>query len=327
MIPEHHDRFELIDPSSSGRMLVALHRSRFPDLPMKSLWLVVFVVAAIASLRMPQANSDEPDRVPASASDTMNGKEPGQVRDDNDLKMKLVWCPPGEFKMGSPKSEAGRLGNDDQVEVTLTKGFWLGKYEVTQSEWKQVMETEPWKGERYIKEGADYPATFVSWNDVTDFCHKLTDQERKAGRLSDGWEYTLPTEAQWECACRARTETRFSHGDDESKLGDCAWFSDNTSKPGQYAHSVGEKKPNPWGLCDMHGNVAEWCRDVYTNRLPGGRDPEVKSEQKTRASVRVFRGGCWRTDSAHCRSGSRSAYIPDLRFDTNGFRVALCAVR
>ncbi len=133
------------------------------------------------------------------------------------------------------------------MKVFLKKGYWLGKFEVTQFEWKQVMQTEPWKGQKFTKEGADYPATFVSWDDATDFCSKLTEQERQAGRLSNDWAYMLPTEAQWERACRARTETRFSFGDDQSKLGEYAWYGVNAFDAGeQYAHRVGQKKANPW---------------------------------------------------------------------------------
>ncbi len=156
----------------------------------------------------------------------MKGEKAGQVRDDNGLKMKLVWCPPGKFTMGSPLTESDRRDDEAQVEVTLTKGFWLGRCEVSQSEWKQAMGIEPWVGKgRAIIEGDDFPATFVSWDDATAFCRKLTEQERKAGRLSEDWEFALPTEAQWEWACRAGTDTKFSFGDDESKLGDYAWLS------------------------------------------------------------------------------------------------------
>ena len=294
---------------------------------MKSTWLAVFVVAGIVFLPLTQTNSDERDKAPTPAADAMLGKEPGQVRDDNDLKMKLVWCPPGKFTMGSPKSEKGRVNDEDQVDVTLTTGFWLGKYEVTQDQWKQVVKIEPWKGQKLTEEGADFPATCVSWDDATDFCRKLTELERQAGRLPDEWEYTLPTEAQWEYACRARSVTRFSFGDDDSKLGDYAWFGENAFNAGEkYAHRVGQKKANPWGLHDVHGNVSEWCRDVYAEKLPGGRDPEVKSDEKTKGSFRVYRGGCWLLDAADCRSGDRRRSLPGIR-NYVGFRPALSSVQ
>ncbi len=271
----------------------------------------------------------------------MRGKAPGEVRDDNGLKLKLIWCPPGVLTMEQveeitePASEKdGEPADDDDpndkpalkpqkiitpVKVFLARGYWLGKYEVTQSEWKQVMKTEPWKGQNLTKEGADFPATWISWEDATDFCRKLSDQEREAGRLSNGWEYTLPTEAQWEHGCRARTRSEFSFGDDESKLGDYAWFDVNSKNAGErYAHQVGQKKANPWGLFDMHGNVFEWCRDVYTEKLPGGSDPEVKAG----GSDRVRRGGCWFVVAEHCRSGGlRYWSAPEYRTDFSGFRI------
>jgi len=294
---------------------------------MKSTCFAVCVVAAVAFSWMTHAESDEPINVPTPAAGPMRGKEPGEVRDDNGVKMKLVWCPSGKFTMGSPPSEQCRDSDENQVSVTLTNGFWLGKYEVTQSEWKQVMQTEPWKGQS-TKQGADFPAGPVSWDDAMQFCRKLTEPERGAGRLPAGWEYTLPTEAQWEYACRAGTETRFSFGGDESKLGDYAWFSDNAWNAGeQYAHQVGQKKANPWGLHDMHGNAWEWCRDVYAAKLPGGRDPEVKSDETTKALLRVNRGGGWAVVAASCRSGLRIGSRPDNRSVFYGFRVALSSVR
>jgi len=295
---------------------------------MKSAWPVVLVTAAVALLPMAEAKSDEPGNEPPAA-DPMRGKEAGQVRDDNGMKMKLVWCPPGAFTMGSPKSEKDRNNDEDQVGVTLTRGYWLGQYEVTQSEWKRVMSIEPWKGKTLTKEGDDFPATWVSWRDATDFCRRLTEQERQAGHLPDNWEYALPTEAQWERTCRAGTETKYSFGDDESKLGDYAWFENNAwyAREHHYAHQIGQKKANPWGLCNMHGNVWEWCRDVYAEKLSGGRDPVVKSDEETEASVRVVRGGSWISDAASCRSGYRNWGRPVSRLPTVSFRVALSAVR
>ena len=294
---------------------------------MKSAWLALCLVAVVTVVLLAQARPDEPSIKRAATADPMRGKEPGEVRDDNGLKMKLVWCPPGKFKMGSPKSEKDRSEDEGQVDVTLTQGFWLGKFELTQAEWKQLMGTEPWKGKRYTKEGPDFPATWVDWNDAIGFCRKLTKQERQAGRLPDDWEYMLPTEAQWERGCRAQTETTFSFGDDESKLDDYAWFAANAGAAGEnYAHQVGQKKPNPWGLCDMHGNVWEWCRDIYAE-VPGGRDPEVKPDEKTRGWGRVFRGGSWFYSSYSCRSAHRYGGLPHNRHCNVGFRPALISVR
>jgi len=318
---------------------------------MKSLSLTLCVIATVVLLWTPQAVSDEPNTAQTPAADHMRGKEPGDVRDDNGLKMKLVWCPPGFFKMQNVEvivvPAAGPLdepaSNDDvvvdaepkdkpeprrtekiiPVKVILTKGYWLGRYEVTQSEWNEVMRTKPWEDDKDGKDGDDFPATFVTWERAMDFCRKLTNQERQAGRLSDDWEYTLPTEAQWEWACRARTATKYNFGDDQSILGDYAWFQDNAwDAREKFAHRVGQKKANLWGLYDMHGNAWEWCGDVYQEILEGGRDPEVKSEGR----FRVFRGGGFGAKAEACRSGDRFRILPGHRGRDFGFRVALSSV-
>ena len=164
----------------------------------------------------------------------------------NSIGMKLAVIPPGRFKMGE---------GDNVVDVTLTQPFRLGVHEVTQGQWKAVMGTEWWKGKPETQERANVAATFVNWTDAMDFGRKLTDRERSAGRLRDGWEYRLPTEAEWaEWACRAGTTTRYSFGDDESKLSEHAWYDSNTKDAGEaYAHAVGLKRPNGWGLYDIHG--------------------------------------------------------------------------
>lgn len=268
---------------------------------------------------------------------SMIGTEPGTERDDNGLTMKLVWCPPGTVVMenitieyqnvaGESLPVPGKAPGITRVNAVLTHGYWIGKYEVTQSEWKQVMHSEPWKEQQNASEGPNFPATFISWNDAVDFCTRLTAQEHTSGRLASRWEYSLPTEAQWERACRAGTETRFSFGDDEADLGQYAWFSGNAAKAGEsYAHPIGQKKSNPWGLFDMHGNVYEWCRDTYSADLPGGRDPEVNRNVEPNVTRRVHRGGGWGTPATGCSSAIRYDHSPLARVDSLGFRVALSA--
>jgi formylglycine-generating enzyme required for sulfatase activity len=152
---------------------------------------------------------------------------------------------------------------------------------------------------------------------------------RAAGRLTTGEKYTLPTEAQWEYACRvgSNTSTRFSFGNDDSALSDYAWWGgilgDANVKNEQYAHKVGTRKPNGWGLHDMHGNVWEWCLDVYRDKLPGGTDPVVSSG----GSIRPFRGGGWNGYAARCRSADRRRNAGSHQFNYLGFRAALCAVQ
>ncbi len=273
-------------------------------------------------LRRKDVGSPVKPEFTSGSSATYGGTTTGQVRKNNGLNTPLAWIPPGGFTMGSAKDEKDRAEDENQVQVTLTKGFWLGQHEVTQAEWQRLMETTPWSGKEYVKEGDDYPATNVSWDDATKFCEKLTEMERSAGRLPEGWKYTLPTEAQWEYACRAGTKSRFSFGDDESDLSDYAWWGgivgNGNAKNEQYAHLVGQKRANPWGLFDMHGNVYEWCRDWYAEKLAGGTDPQGPSE----GSDRVGRGGGWNRAARGCRSAYRIEYPPGGRSDFVGFRVA-----
>jgi len=227
----------------------------------------------------------------------------------NSIGMELIEIPAGTFTMSSPASEAGHQDDEAAVGVTLTQGFLLGKTEVTLGEWQQVM-GKVWKGQRYDVASKNYPAIEITWDDATEFCEKLSQSE------SVGEPYRLPTEAEWEYACRAGTTTAFSFGDDESKLGEYAWFTGNTGSE-QYAHKVGTKKPNPWGLHDMHGNVFEWCSDWYDESLPGGTDPVGPDY----GSSRVLRGGGWWRNPRDCRSANRDCAVPSIR-RALGFRVA-----
>ena len=238
----------------------------------------------------------------------------------NSIGMELIEIPAGKFTMGSPEGEKDHQKDEAQVSVTLTKPFGLGKTEVTQGQWKSVMGTEPWKGQQLVQADKDCPATYVSWGDATEFCEKLTAIERKAGKLKVNEEYRLPTEAEWEYACRAGTTTAFSFGNDKSKLGEYGWFNGNASNAGEkYAHIVGMKKPNPWGLYDMHGNVYEWCSDWHDKKLSGGTDPVGPEE----GSIRVNRGGGWWSSPGFCRSAFRFDFDPsDRNDDCLGFRVA-----
>jgi len=199
------------------------------------------------------------------------------------------------------------------VPVTITRAFELGKTVVTQKQWTDVMGTDPWNWEDLKETGDNYPAVYVSWNDASLFCEHLTSYEREAGRLSANQTYRLPTEAEWEYACRAGTTTAYSFGDDKSSLGDYAWYDS-----GSELHEVATKKPNPWGLFDMHGNVWEWCEDWHEDSLSGGNDPKGPSS----GSDRVLRGGNWNSDASNCRSALRShVYYPASRYGYFGFRI------
>ena len=177
------------------------------------------------------------------------------------VNLDMIWIEPGTFIMGSPENELGRQSNEIQHQVTLTKGYWLGKYEVTQAQYEAVMGTNP-SSEWFI--GADMPVNKVEWNDAKEFCQKLTEMMKAAGKLPEGYEYTLPTEAQWEYACRAGTITAFNNGTNIPSEEQLWWAQPcpNLDEVGWYGgdsdyalHPVGQKKPNAWGLYDMHGRL------------------------------------------------------------------------
>ena len=238
----------------------------------------------------------------------------------NSVGMKLVPIPAGSFTMGSPLTEKGRGTDEAQQRVTIPHPFLISRTVVTKAQWKGVMKTEPWKGQRCVVEGDDAPAVYVDWHDAVAFCRKLTVQERAGGWLEKGEHYRLPTEAEWEYACRAGTKTAWSFGADPRKLDDHAWHYGNTSdRKEAYAHRVGRKKPNPWGLCDMHGNVYEWCSDWYKSALAGGENPQGPST----GTMKVLRGGGWGYDPARCRSADRNKNDASFTDFSGGFRVVL----
>jgi formylglycine-generating enzyme required for sulfatase activity len=231
--------------------------------------------------------------------------------------------------MGSPLDEPERRPDEAQVEVTLTKGFWMGKYEVTQGQWKRVVGEFPKR--QPPGEGSDFPVVDVNYGEAETFCRKLTELARKRGDLPDGWEFRLPTEAQWEYACRAGTTTATWFGDKLSnKQANFQGKPYNGAEKGpslNRATKVGSYPANAWGLHDMHGNVFEWCRDWYHAKLPGGNDPDLSSKKGSRnrdgSYPRVRRGGAWCDDGWPCRSAFRVRFEPERRSDHIGFRVAL----
>lgn len=223
-------------------------------------------------------------------------------------KMAFVYIPPGRFTMGSPESEEGRNVNEGPLhQVTISQGFYLGKYVVTQAQWKAVMKTTPWESWRGVRVGSDCPAACVSWEDIQTFIQKLN-------AAAEDEMFRLPTEAEWEYACRAGTSTRWSFGDNEGKLEEYAWY--NWNQGG--AAEVGTKRPNPWGLYDMHGKVWELCQNwygTYSSRA------QVDPTGPVTGSDRVIRGGTFTHDAQVVRSASRSYYLPDIRHGGIGFRL------
>jgi formylglycine-generating enzyme required for sulfatase activity len=219
--------------------------------------------------------------------------------------MEMVWIKSGTFMMGSPSSEVGRYDDEGpQHEVTITQGFYLGKYQLTMEQWTSVMGTRPWSGQDYAVDDSRHPAVMISWEDVQSFIGKLNQ-----GEASE--VYRLPTEAEWEYACRAGTTTRWSFGDDETQLGEYAWYDDNAWNVGEeYVHEVGTRLPNPWGLYDMHGNVWEWCWDWYGSYSSGA---QVDPVGPASGSYRVFRGGNFRNSALDTRSAVRRRSTPEDR--------------
>lgn len=210
--------------------------------------------------------------------------------------MELVYCPPGTFMMGSPASEEGRSEDETQHQVTLTRGFWIGKYEVTQEQWESVMGNNPSKGKRRICN----PVECVSWYDCREFCHKV------------GGGCRIPTEAEWEYACRAGAVNAFAGTGNPI---------DMREKESCEHQKVGQKMPNAWGIYDMHGNVEEWCFDCYGDYSKGlVLDPIGAVPQGY--SPRVLRGGCNGFADCICRSASRMEKDPNFKNEIAGLRIA-----
>jgi formylglycine-generating enzyme required for sulfatase activity len=240
------------------------------------------------------------------------------------VSIDMVYIPAGNFRMGSPKNETGLWKEEVPAHRVELDGFWMSKFPVTQAQYHAIMESNPSNFQKKIvlskgflgfgrdvkKEiNPNHPVEKVSWNDAMEFCRKLSDRTGKS--------FTLPTEAQWEYACRAGTTTRYYFGDVASHLGEYAWYSENSNRQ---THPVGQKKPNAWALYDMHGNVWEWCLDWYgsykaaTNRNPSGPGS---------GSYRVARGGGWSGNAGGCQSTNRGRGAPSITYLFLGFRIVM----
>ena len=232
----------------------------------------------------------------------------------------MVFIASNTFTMGSPPTEQDRDPNEGpQTIVNLTRGFWIGKFEVTEAEYLSLMHTNP----SAFPGDLSRPISSVSWPDATNYCARLTERELAAGRIPQGSRYRLPTEAEWECAARAGTTTRFSYGDDPdySQLPNYAW---QAMEDGLTVHPVGQKLANPWGLYDMAGNVFEWCQD-WLGPLPGGSVSDPQGPASNPIGWKVMRGGAFDFGITACRSASRNFFgnHPALTDWNLGFRVVL----
>lgn len=268
----------------------------------------------------------------ADAPPEFVGAQAGEERTAADVK--LCWCPSGKFTMGSPRSELERRPGENQVEVTFSRGFWMAKYEATQGDWKRIVGTLPGEFTAELPEGENLPVGNVNFAEAEMFCSRATQRGRQAGEIPPDWEFRLPTEAQWEYACRAGTTTATSFGDrigsrQANIRGDKPY---NGGEPGPTlgrAAPVGSYPANPWGLHDMHGNTCEWCRDWFHIRLPGGVDPDLYMAMATATRSehgdisRSRRGSCWADSGWPCRSAFRQRFEPARRYDHIGIRVVV----
>ena len=261
------------------------------------------VLTEPASFDLIPLGKDESYEVPP----TPLGTVAGEIRELTALKIKFCWCPNGTFNMGSTADAIGSERNEQQFEVTLSKGFWMQQTELTQTQYESLMGVNP----SHFR-GDTNPVESVNFSDAKEYSRRLGElpPEKNSGNL-----YRLPTEAEWEYACRAGSTTSFCFGDDEAMLEEHGWFNKNAART---THAVGGKKPNAWGLLDMHGNVGEWCSDSYS-AYPS--DPQTDPRGPEGGDPVVVRGGGWFYVPQNSRSAHRDAYPKAARYVGLGFRL------
>ena len=278
-------------------------------------------VRSYSSISVTSASSAVGLRLVSPCETNKEAYRPGdrKVLTVNGVEYAFRWCPPGSFTMGSPKTEKWRGDDEDQVMAEFTAGFWMQETTVTQEMWSTLLASKPWLNKGFVNEGLRLPATYVDWPSTGEFISTFEATAKRAQVLPPSARVLLPSESRWEYACRAGTSTMFSYGNDWKKLGEYAWFEQNSWLVGQaHAHEVRLKRINPWGLHDMHGNVFEWCLDLKQKALCGGIDPLV-----TIGDSRIARGGSWNDGPRFARSSCRHSFSPLTRASFIGFRFVI----
>ena len=272
-----------------------------------------------ADLRAPFEGQRCPPPGKAATATSPSGSPPGDFVIPG-LGLAMIAVAPGTFVLGPAAGDSVGAGRPARTIVTLTRPFWLGRCEVTQREWIQIMGSNP-----SDFRGDCLPVDNIGWGDATEFCRRLTERERAAGRLPAGLAFALPTEAQWEYAARAGGLPVA----DADALSGFAWVATNSGEVQRgsgvwrmSSHPVAAKRANPWGFHDLSGNVAEWCLDWH-DELPAGTLTDPRGPEH--GTYRVLRGGCWWTDAQNCRADSRHRAPPSRHHNGLGLRVALGA--
>jgi formylglycine-generating enzyme required for sulfatase activity len=279
--------------------------------------------------------------VASTSNEQLTGQKAGEEMSVNlggGVELELVWIPPGEFLMGSPITEQGRQENETQHKVKLTRGFWMGKYEVMQKQWEKVTVNNP----SWPSKGPDLPVTCVSWDDCQECIKKMNKTVLASAGFGSADVFRLPTEAEWEYACRAGTTTRFNTGDSQKDMERAGWYDGQGSRVGDIGnsggklHPVGQKEKNAWGLYDMHGNVEEWCADscdgvpLHDELTTDTYRDGVVDPLCMQGGLRVFRGGGWNFSHLGCRSASRCSDVRSHKegcysspYSEEGFRLVV----
>ncbi len=276
----------------------------------------------LGALWLPVATTIEGSNEMRSASVSLNESTPGFFRVTRFPRLvvadSMIRIPAGTFLMGTPATDTNVTFSElPAFSVTLTRDFWVSSHEVTQSEYQNIMETNP----SLTRGSLELPVEYVSWNEATQYCAKLTAYERGMGRLPSEYAYRLPTEAEWEYATRAGSSSWFCFGNDPALLSACGWY---TTNAGGLPHAVASLAPNAWGLYDVHGNVMEWCLDWLGSEPPP--DPVVDPIGTANDAVRCARGGAWSSSWVRCRSSWRTGFGRTRKSNELGFRVVLAPI-